>query len=41
MDVTKIIAGVAASIAALGGGYTLADKFGWLDSDYRMETGTF
>jgi len=31
MDVTKIIAAVAASIAALGGSYTLADKFGWLD----------
>jgi hypothetical protein len=31
MDVAKTISAVAASVAALGGSYTLADKFGWLD----------
>ena len=31
IDVTKAIASVAASVAALGGSYTLADKFGWFD----------
>ena len=31
IDVTKVIASVAASVAALGGGYTLADKVGWFD----------
>ena len=31
IDVTKTISAVAASVAALGGGYTLADKFGWFD----------
>ena len=31
IDVTKAIGAVAASIAAIGGGYTLADKFGWFD----------
>jgi hypothetical protein len=32
IDFHKAIGAVAASIAALGGGYTLFDKFGWLDS---------
>jgi len=32
IDYHKAIGAVAASIAALGGGYTLFDKFGWLDS---------
>ena len=32
LDFHKAIGAVAASIAALGGGYTLFDKFGWLDS---------
>ena len=31
IDLTKVIGAVAASIAAIGGGYTLADKFGWFD----------
>ena len=31
IDLTKAIGAVAASIAAIGGGYTLADKFGWFD----------
>lgn len=31
IDVAKTISAVAASVAALGGGYTLADKFGWFD----------
>jgi hypothetical protein len=32
IDYHKAIGAVAASIAALGGGYTLFDKFGWLDN---------
>ena len=32
IDLTKAIGAVAASVAALGGSYTLADKFGWFDS---------
>lgn len=32
IDFHKAIGAVAASIAALGGGYTLFDKFGWLDN---------
>jgi len=32
MDVSKTIGTVAASVAALGGGYTLVDKVGWLES---------
>ena len=31
IDIHKAIGAVAASIAALGGGYTLFDKFGWMD----------
>ena len=31
IDLTKAIGAVAASVAALGGSYTLADKFGWFD----------
>lgn len=31
IDVAKTISAVAAGVAALGGGYTLADKFGWFD----------
>ena len=31
IDFHKAIGAVAASIAALGGGYTLFDKFGWMD----------
>jgi hypothetical protein len=31
MDFAKTISAVAASVAALGGSYTLADKFGWFD----------
>jgi hypothetical protein len=31
VDITKVIASIAASVAAIGGSYTLADKFGWLD----------
>ncbi len=31
IDITKAIGAVAATVAALGGSYTLADKFGWLD----------
>jgi hypothetical protein len=31
IDITKTIGAIAASVAALGGGYTLADKIGWLD----------
>lgn len=31
MDIPKIISAVAASVAALGGTYTLGDKFGWFD----------
>jgi hypothetical protein len=31
IDVAKTISAVAASVAAIGGGYTLADKFGWFD----------
>lgn len=31
MDITKTISAVAATVAALGGSYTLADKFGWFD----------
>jgi len=30
-DLTKAIGALAASIAALGGSYTLADKVGWFD----------
>lgn len=30
IDLTKTIGAVAASVAALGGSYTLADKFGFL-----------
>lgn len=33
MDVPKVISAVAASVAALGGSYTLVDKFGWLDKE--------
>ena len=33
MDVPKVISAVAASVAALGGSYTLADKFGWFDRE--------
>ncbi len=29
IDITKAIGAVAATVAALGGSYTLADKFGW------------
>lgn len=32
MDIPKAIGAVAASVAALGGSYTLVDKFGWLDT---------
>lgn len=31
MDLAKVIASVAAGVAAIGGGYTLVDKFGLLD----------
>jgi hypothetical protein len=31
MDVSKAIGAIAASVAAVGGGYTLVDKVGWLD----------
>ena len=31
VDLTKAIGAVAASVAALGGSYTLADKFGFFD----------
>jgi hypothetical protein len=31
IDLTKTIGAVATSVAALGGSYTLADKFGWFD----------
>jgi len=31
IDVAKTISAVAASVAAIGGSYTLADKFGWFD----------
>jgi hypothetical protein len=31
IDITKVIASIAASVAAIGGGYTLADKFGFFD----------
>ena len=31
VDITKAIGAVAASVAALGGSYTLADKFGFFD----------
>ena len=31
IDLAKTIGAVAASVAALGGSYTLADKFGWFD----------
>ena len=31
IDVSKTISAIAASVAAIGGGYTLADKFGWFD----------
>jgi hypothetical protein len=31
IDVTKAVGAFAASVAALGGSYTLADKFGWFD----------
>ena len=31
IDLSKTIGAVAASVAALGGGYTLVDKVGWLD----------
>lgn len=31
IDVAKTISAVAASVAAVGGSYTLADKFGWFD----------
>lgn len=31
VDLTKVIGSVAASVAALGGSYTLADKFGFFD----------
>jgi hypothetical protein len=33
IDLTKAIGAIAASIAAIGGGYTLADKFGWFDRE--------
>ena len=33
VDLTKVIGAVAASVAALGGSYTLADKFGLLDRE--------
>jgi hypothetical protein len=32
MDIAKTIGAVAASVAALGGSYTLVDKVGWLES---------
>jgi hypothetical protein len=32
VDIPKAIGAVAASVAALGGSYTLVDKFGWLDT---------
>lgn len=32
MDIPKVISAVAASVAALGGSYTLADKFGWFQN---------
>ena len=32
MDIPKAIGALAASVAALGGSYTLVDKFGWLDT---------
>jgi len=31
IDIAKTVSAIAASVAALGGGYTLADKFGWFD----------
>ena len=31
IDIPKFISAVAASVAAVGGSYTLADKFGWFD----------
>ncbi len=31
IDIPKTVGAVAASVAALGGGYTLVDKIGWLD----------
>ena len=31
IDLTTAVGAVAAGIAAIGGGYTLADKFGWFD----------
>ena len=31
IDLTKTIGAIAATVAALGGSYTLADKFGWFD----------
>jgi hypothetical protein len=31
VDLAKVIASVAAGVAAIGGGYTLVDKFGLLD----------
>ncbi len=31
IDIPKTLGAVAASVAALGGSYTLVDKFGWLD----------
>lgn len=31
IDVAKTISAVAAGVAAIGGSYTLADKFGWFD----------
>jgi len=33
MDAGKIIASVAAAVAASGGLYTLVDKFGWIDHE--------
>jgi len=32
-DITKTIGAVSATIAMVGGGYTLADKVGWLKKD--------
>lgn len=37
MDVPKVISAVAASVAALGGSYTLADKFGCFPLYWRSD----
>jgi len=34
--ITKIVGAVSATIAMVGGGYTLADKVGWLKKDILM-----